>query len=59
MSDFVQFFQDFIYVYSPGAGTDSPQGTEFSCQQKCLVTSFICCKFQKNAFEVRFYTFFS
>ena len=52
------FFHDFIYVYSPGAGTDSPQGTKFSRQQKCIVTSFICCKFQKNAFEVWFYTFF-
>ena len=28
-SDFMQFFHDFIYVYSPGAGTDSPQGTQF------------------------------
>ena len=28
-SDFMQFFHDFIYVYSPGAGADSPQGTKF------------------------------
>ena len=56
-SDFC--FHDFIHVYSPGAGTDSPQGTKFWCQQKCLVTSFICCKFQKNVFKVWFYTFFS
>ena len=40
------------------AGTDSPQGTKFWCQQICLVTSFICCKFKKNVFEVWFYTFF-
>ena len=52
------FFHDFIHVYSPRAGADSPQGTKFSCQQKCLVTSFICCKFQKNVFEVWFYTIF-
>ena len=23
------FFHDFIHVYSPGAGADSPQGTKF------------------------------
>ena len=70
---FTIFFYDFMHVYSPGAGADSPQGTKFWCQQKCLVTSFIyckfpkkclvtsfiCCKFQKNAFEVWFFTFFS
>ena len=28
-SDFMQFFHDFIHVYSPGAGADSPQGTKF------------------------------
>ena len=28
-SDFIQFFHDFIHVYSPGAGADSPQGTKF------------------------------
>ena len=30
------------------AGADSPQGTQFWCQQICLVTSFICCKFKKK-----------
>ena len=40
------------------AGADSPQGTKFWCQQICLVTSFICCKFKKNVFEIWFYTFF-
>ena len=28
-SDFIFFFYDFIYVYSPGAEADSPQGTKF------------------------------
>ena len=28
-SDFIQFFHDFIHVYSPGAGGDSPQATKF------------------------------
>ena len=40
------FFHDFIHVYSPGAGADNPLGTVISC------------KFQKNVFEVWFYTIF-
>ena len=29
-SDFIHFFfHDFIHVYSPGAGTDNPQGAKF------------------------------
>ena len=51
-SDFIQFVNDLIYVYSPGAGTDSPQGTKFGCQQKGIITLPICCKFQRNRFEV-------
>ena len=51
-------FYDLIYVYSPGAGADSPQGTKFGCQQKGIITLPICCKFQRNLFEVWFYTFF-
>ena len=42
-SDFYAiYFHDFIHVYSPGAGVgagagaDSPQGTKFWCQRKCL-----------------------
>ena len=53
-SDFIQFV-----LYSPGAGADSPQGTKFGCQQKGIITLPICCKFQRNLFEVWFYTFFS
>ena len=52
------FFHDLIHVYSPGAGADSPQGTKFWCQQKGLITLPICCKFQRNLFEVWFYAFF-
>ena len=51
-SDFIQFFHHLIHVYSPGAGTDSPLGTKFSCQQKGLITLPICCRFQRNVFEV-------
>ena len=28
-SDFTLFFHDFVCVYIPGAGADSPQGTKF------------------------------
>ena len=28
-SDLYIFFHDFIHVYSPGTGADSPQGTKF------------------------------
>ena len=58
-SDFIHFFHDFIHLYSPRAGADNPLGTKFWCQQEHLVTSVICCKFQKNLFEVCFYTIFS
>ena len=33
------------------------QGTKFLYQQKGLITLPICCKFQRNLFEVWFYTF--
>ena len=47
-------FYDFIHVYSPRAGADSPQRTKFWCQQKYLITSFICCKFQKMSLKPDF-----
>ena len=52
------FFHDLIHVYSPRAGIDSLQGTKLPCQQKGLITLPICCKFQRNLFEVWFYTIF-
>ena len=57
VSFYTHFFHDFIHVYSSGAGADYPLGTKFWCQQEHLVTSVICCLFQKNLFEVWFYTF--
>ena len=47
-----------MYIDSPGAGADNPQGTKFLCQQKGLITLPIWCKFQRNLFEVSFYTNF-
>ena len=55
-SDFIQIFNDFIHVYSPGAKAENPLGTNVWCQQKALTTSTICCKFQTNLFEFWFYT---
>ena len=53
-----KFFNVFPHVYSPGAEADYPLWTKFWCQKKGLVTLPICCKFQKNIFEVWFYTNF-
>ena len=52
------FFHELIHVYNHGGGADSPQGTKFWCQQKGLIILPICCKFQRNLFEVWFYTIF-
>ena len=57
-SDFIHIFNDFIHVYSPGAKAEKPFGTNFWCQQKALIISTICCKFQTNLFEFWFYTKF-
>ena len=57
-SDFIHFFHDFIHVYSSGAEADSPQGTKFWYQQKCLVTSLICYKVQKKSLKSDFIQFF-
>ena len=52
---FYKFFHDFVHVYSPGAVVDNLLGTKFWCQQEHLVTSVICCKFQKSFMNL--YTF--
>ena len=57
-SDFIYIFNDFKHVFSPGARAENPLRTKSWCQQKSLVTLPICCKFQKNIFEVWFYTYF-
>ena len=55
-SDFINIFNDFIHAYSPGARAENPLGTNFWCQQKALITSTTCCKFQTNLFKFWFYT---
>ena len=55
---YTHFLIFFPHVYSPRAGTDNPLWTKSWCQQKSLVTLPICCKFQKDIFEIWFYTYF-
>ena len=50
--------EDFIHVYSPKARAENPLGPNFWCQQKALITSTICCKFQTNLFEFWLHTHF-
>ena len=57
-SDFIQFFHDFVQVYSPGQRQIAPHGTKCWCQQKCLVTLFICCKFKTMSLKSDFIHFF-
>ena len=57
-SYFIHIFNDFIHVYSLGARAENPFGTNVWCQQKALITSTICWKFQTNLFEFWFYTQF-
>ena len=57
-SDFIHIFNDFIHIYSPGARAENHLGTNFWCQQKALINSTICCKFQTNLFEFRFFNIF-
>ena len=60
-SDFIQFFHEFIHVYTPEQELATPWRQNFDVKRNIyLVTSVICCKFQKqNLFEVLFDTFFS
>ena len=57
--DFIHIFSWFNKCIQPQVRGRQPQGTTFWCQQKPLVTSVIRYKFQKNLFEVWFYTFLS
>ena len=53
------FFMILNMYIAPGQGQTAPQRTKFWCQQKCLVTSFICCKFQKKClWSLILYNFF-
>ena len=57
-SDFLNILNEFIHVYSPRARAENPLGTNFRCQQKAIIASTMCCKFQTNLFEFWFYAHF-
>ena len=40
------------FKHSPRLGADNPLGPKFLCQQEGLITMVICCKFQKNRFNL-------
>ena len=44
------------FKYSPWAGADNPLGPKVWCQQEGLITMVICCKFEKNLFNLWLYT---
>ena len=48
---------DFMYI-APGQGQKTPWGQTFDVNRKPLSFSTICCKFQTNLFEFRFYAYF-
>ena len=45
-------------MYIAAGEGHTPPGDKIWCQQEPLITSVICCKFQKNLFEVWFNTIF-
>ena len=44
------------FKHSPWAEADNPLRPNILCQQECLITKVICCKFKKNLFNPWFYT---
>ena len=42
--------------HNPWAGADNPLGPKFWRQQEGLITMVICCKFEKNLFNLWLYT---
>ena len=53
-SDFIQFLMTLYMYIASGQGQT---GTKFLYQQKCLVTSFVCCKFKKMSLKSDFLQF--
>ena len=66
-SDFIQFFydfihvffHDFIHVYSPGAGSDSPQGQSFDVNRNVLLLHSFVASVKKMSLKNDFIQFFS
>ena len=47
------------FKHSPWAGTDNPLGPNVLCQQEDVITMVICCKFEKNLFNLWFIDIFT
>ena len=48
-----------LYMYiAPGQGLTTPLGRSFLCQKEHLITSVICCMFQKISLKSDFIFFF-
>ena len=58
-SDFIHIFNDFIHVYSPGARTENPLGTNFWCQQMPLSLRPFVAKIKQISLNSNLYTFFN
>ena len=53
------FFHDFIHVYSPGAGADSPRGQSFEFNRKVLSLHSFVASLKKMSLKSDFKQFFS
>ena len=51
-------FHDLIHVYSPGAGADSPQGTDFDVDRKALSLYPVVASFKEISLKSDFIQFF-
>ena len=58
-SDFIHFFHDFIHIYSPGAGADSPMGHNFDVNRKVSSLYPFVASFKEISLKSDFIQFFS
>ena len=58
-SDFIQFFHDFIHVYSPRAGADSPGEQSFDVNRNVLSLHSFVPSFKEISLKSDFIQFFS
>ena len=54
ISLFNMIFLNFMHYTASGAGADNPMGS-FQATNQAITGLAICCKFQKNCFELWFY----
>ena len=58
-SDLIQFFHDFIHVYSPGAGADNPLGQNFDVNRNTLSLWLFVASFKRISLKSDFIQLFS